>query len=329
MSFFNETNSCQSVSNPLNKFIATTDHDHLISHNKFQRLNVEQRTGIHTFQNVDMPTQKEFNMFMGNIVEPSSQPSNEFFIHHPEKQPILGHQQNDSFKQNNWTSEFRFSDNNIPYQELNQFENPINSQTSQNTNNIAPQSFYVNSGRLHNPNLNLTTKINYDNESSYKQRHNKHITENEINNEFENMFNDIETELLPDQESQTQKNVEEDELTKKVDEDEKIKFAILAQNVFNSMNNTPRNISSKTSNKFKQSGFMQLMSKISNREIEISGDKMKLVDQSGNDIRSSLIDPLSNLNLDDNLESSFNSALKISQNVPVKVDRNSWQGDFS
>lgn len=329
MSFFNEANSCQRVSNPLNKFIATTDHENLISDKELQRLNVEQKNGIHSFQNVDMSTQKEFDMFTSNIGQHSSQPNNEFFIHHPENQLIIRDQPNNSLTQNNWTQEFRLSDNNIPYQELNRFENPINSQNIQNTNNIPPQSFYMNSGRLHNPKLNLTTKINHDNESSYKQHKHKHITENEINNDFEIMFNDIETELLPDQENQSQKNAEEEELTRKADEDEKIKFAILAQNVFNSMNNTPRNISSKTSNKFKQSGFMQLMNKISNREIEISGDKMKLVDQSGNDIRSSIVDPLSNLNLSDNLESSFSSALKISQKVPVKVDMNSWQGDFS
>lgn len=325
MSFFSENNNCQSASNPLNKVIATSDHDLLISHNELQRLNAEQRTGMHTFQNIDMSTKKEFDMFTTNIAQPISQPKNDFFIHSPEKQIILGHQQNDSFIQNNWSSEFRLSANNIPYLEQNQFETPIN---SQNINSIPSQPFYIKSGLIHNPSLNLATKINYDIENS-NQHKNKQTTESETNNDFESMFIDIETELLPDQENQNQKNIEEEELKKKADEDEKIKFAILAQNVFNSMNNTPRNISSNTSNKFKQSGFMQLMNKISNREIEISSDKMKLVDEKGNDIRSVVVDPLSNLGLSDNLESSFNSALKISQNVPVKVDINSWQGDFS
>lgn len=155
--------------------------------------------------------------------------------------------------------------------------------------------------------------------------------ESQIKNEFDNAFNEIENELAPlNQQNQNHQNNEEEETINNTnDEDDKIKFAILAQNVFNLMNNTPKNVSSTTSNKFKNSGFMQLMNKISNREIEISNDKMKLVDQNGNDIRSDLSDPLANMDLNNVLDSSYNSALKVSQNIPVNVDLNSWQGDFS
>ncbi|GMG39677.1 unnamed protein product [Ambrosiozyma monospora] len=75
-----------------------------------------------------------------------------------------------------------------------------------------------------------------------------------------------------------------------VTESSKIEFAKLAQSVFQTMSNTPSNISTTTSTKFKNSQFLMLMDKIAKRQVEINDSCDKLVDsRTGDDVRASTL----------------------------------------
>lgn len=331
MSFFNETSACQAASNPLSKIVDTTNNEHHnlngISSSQSGRTSQIPQT-VHHFQNIDSSIQHEFDNFsspghnfqLNNELSHQKMELNEFaqpFSH----QMSMQHQP----QQNSWVSDFRSFSLSDSAPQISQHQQQQPNQRQQMSNFAHPlSSLNRHTTHIQSPNMSISS-----NHQNVGLEHPSTTSLKELNNEFDNAFTEVENEINIVSSTQNQSSIEEEESTKVVnDEEDKIKFAILAQNVFNMMNNTPKHVSSSTSNKFKQSGFMQLMNKISNREIEVSNDKQKLVDQNGKDIRSDLSDPLANLQINDLLDSPFNSALKVSQNTVVKVDLNSWQGDF-
>jgi hypothetical protein len=341
MSFFNEQGLCQASVNPLHKIIDTSNNNsHLNNFRTSQNVGSSKQQNIHHFQNVDSLVQNEYNNYsnqvdqdfesVNNILPKSIDISHNF--QYPQNQIS-----NQKIMQQNWSQDFNrlsVQDNNEQLHE--QFHeqpihtlNPIVNMNSMNQQHLLLSNIPL--ANIRNNNLEL-----YRNQQQQQQQFvNESPTEihssanlNNLSNEFENAFSEIETELKMETQSENQK-AEEEEIVTTNDEEDKIKFAILAQNVFNIMNNTPKHVSSTTSNKFKASGFMQLMNKISNREIEVSNDKKKLVNQYGMDIRSELSDPLAGLSMNETLDSSFNSAVKVSQTKPIDVNANTWQSDFA
>lgn len=336
MSFFNESSACQAASNPLSKIVDTTTNErhNTSGFNNFQSgRSAQVQNNFSRFQNVDNTVQHEYNNFSNS--GQNFHLNNEFSLHdvglnEPQQSHIQQANLHMQSQPNNWVSDFRsFSLSDAAPQHLQQHQSQQSYQgQSQQHANHPLSSMNLYGHQMQSPHMSSTTKVSLD----AQQQQNRQSSTNlmEMNNEFDSAFSELENEINTTSVSQNQSAKEEEENSKVVNEEEdKVKFAILAQNVFNIMNNTPKHVSSNTSNKFKQSGFMQLMNKISNREIEISNDKKKLVDQDGNDIRSDLSNPLANLQMNDILESSFDSALKVSQTTAVKVDSNSWQGDFA
>lgn len=343
MSFFNESSACQASANPLSKVINTTTNER----NNFGSLNNTQNdqlqhssnSKIHNFQNIDTSIQNDFNNFttvnhlnndfISNTFEPNVLQQQQ---QHMNMQMQIQNSQLQN-QHNNWASDFK------------SFTSPeINNIMLQQTNQPQQQNQHQHQHQQHIPLHQNTFRVQSNYTQAYnipgqlyqtrQQQQEIHTQKSstslkELNDSFDNVFNELDTDLSNANQAQQAKEEEEENKNVKNDEEDKIKFAILAQNVFNIMNNTPKNVSSSTSAKFKQSGFMQMMNKISNREIEISNDKTKLVDQNGSDIRSDLSNPLANMKINDVLESPYDSAIKVSQNTTVKVDTNSWQGDFS
>lgn len=338
MSFFNDQSSCQTSSNPLNKIL-----DSSIDHSQFNNFKnngtLLNNSNIHSLQHIDSSVQNDFNNF-SNQLNQSFELSPANMITPNAFNARNGTTMDQSFHlpnnlQANWSQDFNklsISDNRAQISQPNnqqqqhynqqQHHNPMNALSS----NLYPNQFSSNMQRLHNFNQQQQIPIQA---SIQSQLH-------EVNKEFDTMFNEVETELNTDFQSQgklfdddLEKDQEKDDTNiELIDEEDKIKFAMLAQNVFNIMNNTPKTVSSQTTDKFKASAFMQLMNKVSNREIEISADKKRLVDQSGSDIRSNLSDPLAGLNLSDTL-GSFDAAARVAQSSSIDINANNWQSDFS
>ena len=334
MSFFNESSACQASSNPLSKVVDTTTNErhNVNGYNNFQSGRSSQiQNNLSRFQNVDNSVQHEYNNFSSS--GQNFHLNDDFSLHDvrlnepPQSQVqqanVYMHSQS-----NNWVSDFRSFSLSDASPQLSQQHQNQQSHQSQQLANHPLSSMHIYGHQMQSPNLTISANhLSLD--AQHQQNRQSSTNLMELNNEFDNAFSEVENEINIASPSQNQSSKEEEESNKVVNEEEdKVKFAILAQNVFNIMNNTPKHVSSNTSNKFKKSGFMQLMNKISNREIEISNDRKKLVDQNGNDIRSDLSNPLSNLQMNDILESPFDSAIKVSQTTAVKVDSNSWQGDF-
>lgn len=333
MSFFNNTSSCQANAAPLHKLATSTDRD--LGTFQANGRSSQIPSNIHHFQNVDTTIQNEFNTFSNdtqnlnlNYDLPGNLKGNGF-----SRAP---QSVNFSSAPQTWNNEF-----NTFMAESNQTQHSQHQQANHQHHNLQGQYPHVQQQHLlprqfnniYSTSLNSANVPLYSSDQQHKSQQNAAVKEktspavHEMSGDFDAIFSELEGDLNSELQSQ-EKIIEEEDTHPIVDEEDKIKFAILAQNVFNTMNNTPKNISANTSNKFKASGFMQLMNRISNREIEISNDKKKLVDQNGMDIRSDLADPLAGLQINDKLNSSFDAAIKVTQNTPVGVNTSSWQGDF-
>lgn len=340
MSFLNDATSCQGAANPLNKFIETSNGNQDL--NNFQNINNQNnlsRQNIHNYNNIDRSLQNDFNNFAettpaslnSNIIPNSISVNNTHHIQYS------NHVANNT-QQTEWIQDF----NDLSLQDGRQYQqmglNPSLQQQQQQQQQAHQQRMhYQLPNQIQNQRLNLNTSRSYTSRltsNSQQQTQQQDIPQqdfDEINNKFDDMFNEVENDINKDQ--NTQSNEEEDaSINTPNDEEDKIKFAMLAQNVFNVMNNTPKHVSSNTSDKFKQSGFMQLMRRISSREIEISKDKKKFVDQNGIDINSNvnqtLPNPLNSVH-SDITDSAFDSAVKIGQKESIKVESSAWQGDFA
>ncbi|KAK6203337.1 uncharacterized protein RJT21DRAFT_26345 [Scheffersomyces amazonensis] len=110
---------------------------------------------------------------------------------------------------------------------------------------------------------------------------------------FENQFDMIEKELQ-DQELQQDEQVADQ--TGLVDDSDKERFAETARKVETSMQNAKS--SQETKSKFQNSDFLKLMSSISTRQVELSGDKL-VKTTNGEDIRQYLSDPLQDVRGED------------------------------
>lgn len=108
-----------------------------------------------------------------------------------------------------------------------------------------------------------------------------------------------------------------------IDESDKIRFAQIAQSVFNTMNTTP-GVSGTTSDKFKNSNFMKLMDRVSKREVEINDDRDKFIDSKGHDIRDDLPDPLRDLRESD-LRGPFESAKVVHEQMGDHLTSSAWE----
>ncbi|CUM64683.1 uncharacterized protein PRCAT00002292001 [Priceomyces carsonii] len=118
---------------------------------------------------------------------------------------------------------------------------------------------------------------------------------------FESHFDQVEKELLEAEKEQQQHH---EEITTENDKEE---FARAAQKVQSSMLSS--NTSAETSNKFQNSNFLKLMNSISNRAVELEGDK--LVDsQSREDIRDQTHDLQQEL-LDHLVSAQENQTMKV------------------
>ena len=323
MSIFSES-ACQAGANPLNKFVENAANADI---GNFQKAFEQKQHGnFHSFQSIDSSVQNSFDNFTSlnneKLVPPQS------FYHHPQNQNLsaqLNQQRVHHLQpQGGWVNDFNnlsLSDHQKhpatinEHQEPRHFQpyaqKPVHSFTSRQLN--AP----ILLNKSHATEQNVATHAF---ESNMAMSHIK-----EANKEFDSVFSEVESELITESVTPNQRTEEEEASISANNEEEKIQFAMLARKVFVTMNDTPKHVSTATSNKFKQSGFMQLMNQISNREIEISDDQKKLVDQNGVDIRSALSDPLSSLESHDILESPFESARKVTNGM---VDSKSWQSEF-
>lgn len=127
---------------------------------------------------------------------------------------------------------------------------------------------------------------------------------------FDNAFNEVE------------KDLQEEEIPTIIEEKDNKSFANIAQSVFNIMNNTKptMNISNTTSDKFKTSKFMDLMQRISNKEVELDTQGEKLVHSTnGVDI---------NAPQNSNTTGMFESAIEMGSNFGFKVEKSNWDGEF-
>lgn len=137
-----------------------------------------------------------------------------------------------------------------------------------------------------------------------------------LSKEFDSAFSEIENEI------EEEMPAVDDEPPAVIHSDEdKVKFAQLANSVFTMMNNTPKGVSTETAGKFKQSNFMNLMNRISNREVELSIGNDALVDSQGRDIHDKALE---NLGL-----ASFETARQRAQQWGVEAKASNWQADFS
>lgn len=334
MSFFNDSSVCQSTANPINKFLDTSTKANLSNFRTDNIANNDIQT-FHQYRNLDTSVQNEFHQFTESAknslhfnVTPQGI-TGERFLNNTRR----GQLETFNGTQQDWSKDFmnlNLRDNH---------ERPLQQPQFMNQNNSTLESFQ--SQHRHEPLRNISHfPLNQSgltlnkNIESLRQK-NTQIQYAELNNEFDTAFTEVEEELNTDSqkvdENCDQHSLEGLSSSSQVDlentseDQDKTKFADLAKNVFDIMNNTPKGVSMNTSNKFKQSGFMQLMNKISSREIEISNDKNKFVDQHGVDIRTKIDDPLQNLGADDEpLKTPFEAASKVSRNV----DSNAWQGDF-
>lgn len=130
---------------------------------------------------------------------------------------------------------------------------------------------------------------------------------------FDSAFQDVEKELQEKEEEQQQQQqptiIEED-----------TNLANIALSVLNIMQSTKiqPTVSTNTKEKFQQSKFMNLMQRISNKEVELDTVGEKFVDNYGKDINSN----------DNEAESMFESAEKMGAQFGFQVNKNDWQGDF-
>ncbi|ANZ74973.1 BA75_02720T0 [Komagataella pastoris] len=122
----------------------------------------------------------------------------------------------------------------------------------------------------------------------------QYMTNLAFEKQFETVQNEIDgMDMFSDSEQvEQQKELRKDDGSNDI---ETTKFAEIAQQVFNQMNNVDTTVSQKTEHKFKQSNFLRLMDKVAQREVEINSSGDRFIDQSGNDIRDYLPDPLSDL----------------------------------
>ncbi|VEU22132.1 DEKNAAC103161 [Brettanomyces naardenensis] len=160
----------------------------------------------------------------------------------------------------------------------------------------------------------------------YRQNNENQVNQvNQVNREtsqpdFDSAFNEVEQQLR-------ETPVEE---TKKGDapmmENDKIKFAEIAQSVFNTMNSSTGNVSKETNDKFKQSKFLDLMGRISKREVEINDQNDKFVDSQGHDIRDDLADPLKDLREEDlRGMGPFESAKVVHEKIGDHLTSSAWE----
>lgn len=351
MSFFNDNSVCQATANPINKLLETSNKSNYgeIRTQNFENNKVSQ---IHQYNRLDNDLQTDFHQFanFNNAVSGSHIiPQEHTGINLYQTRTL--HASNNTPQ--NWSNEFtKLSLQESGYeQQMDSQEHQMNIQGRQMNgqdsellssaySRFQHQQFaQPHQQRSYLP-LQKDTVMPHSGSTSLNQLHNNSEQFAELEDEFDSAFTELENELnvenqkVEEEEDQMVGSSVSQSTTKTetgnpgLNEEDKIKFAVLAKNVFNIMNNTPKGISSDTSDKFKQSSFMQLMNKISTREIEISNDKKKLVDQNGVDIRSRLEDPLRDLKDNVALESPFEAALKVSENTALRVDSNSWQGDF-
>ncbi|AOA62698.1 Peroxisomal membrane protein [Komagataella phaffii CBS 7435] len=144
--------------------------------------------------------------------------------------------------------------------------------------------------------------------NQHSQQHNQNFTHNQTqlgdqshymtNLAFERQFETVQNEIDGmDMFSDSEQVEQQKELQKEDDNNdiETTKFAEIAQQVFNQMNNVDTTVSQNTEHKFKQSNFLRLMDKVAQREVEINGSGDRFIDKTGNDIRDYLPDPLSDL----------------------------------
>lgn len=123
--------------------------------------------------------------------------------------------------------------------------------------------------------------------SQAQQQHNQLDSLQIDNAALDSQFDQIERELAAKVEEETAEEIMVE------DDSDNQKFAEAAMQVRHSMTSDLALRSEETASKFQQSNFLKLMSRISEREVEISKDGHKLVTkQSGEDIRDYLSDPL-------------------------------------
>lgn len=336
MSFFNDSSVCQSVANPINKILDVSTKSDI---GNFRTENIVQdSSNIHQYRKLDNTLQNEFYKF---VESPHNNPHTFIFPQEITRERIPDSIQMGletiSSSQHDWTKDFM----NLDLRDNHERQLYQTNQTQVlNQNGSKFDTFH---SQRHPPLRSMThmssiqSNLRSSGDLEFSEHENTHVHLAELDNQFDAAFTEVEQELVID----TQKAEDEEtdqhssaeglgttgrvELENKFEDEDKTKFANLARSVFDIMNNTPKGVSLNTTNKFKQSGFMQLMNKISMREIEISNDKKKFVDQDGIDIRTNIDDPLHQLGADDEpLQSPFEAAMKVSPNV----NSNAWQGDF-
>ncbi|QPG74603.1 hypothetical protein FOA43_001935 [Brettanomyces nanus] len=158
-------------------------------------------------------------------------------------------------------------------------------------------------------------------------------TDSEAKIDFDSAFNNIEKQLSEHgnniRVNNSEMNVKEKTMGP-IGEVDKIKFAQLAQSVFNTMNSaSPKNASNEMNEKFKQSKFMNLMDRISKREVEINDKKDKFVDSQGHDIRDDLPDPLKDLRDTDLRDlGPYDSAKAVHEKLGKDLSSTAWETTF-
>lgn len=147
----------------------------------------------------------------------------------------------------------------------------------QSANNVFTQSYLGSTGIVGNmyQHDNMATGINHQAPANH-------------DSEFDSAFADVESQLA----SQNQQNTAKDT---NMDETQKEKLAQIAQSVFDTMTQSSANVPQETSEKFKNSKFLNLMDRIAKREVEINDKHDKFIDSKGHDIRDDLPDPLRDL----------------------------------
>lgn len=298
--FANQDNSLS------NQFIGSSHHQ-----GNAEQQNVLSRNN---FNSINENLQYDFNQFNQQHQQPHQSFSNSGFIPQQQQQQQQHQSQFQNQANSQWINDFqKMNINNIPQEEhiqqlrqanqqgwINEFQSMQQMDSSQHQQQQMQQQNQQHQQQYNSNAFQMRSNMMLNNSSMmYDQQQRTNLQQQQSNIETDDMydmFEQVENELnelktlVKEEEKQ-----KEEEMNK--DESEKILFAQIAKNVFNTMNGTNKNntINSNTSQKFQNSNFLKLMQKIGERKIEINNEGNKFIDENGNDIRDYLPDPLKDL----------------------------------
>lgn len=325
MSIFQSDPASCSGSNPLNKLVSREGFGQSLP--SIGQQSQQQQQNKHTFNRIstiDANLQNEFNSFgIDSFQSNFSQPISNPFIQDQHLTP--------SQPQNTWINDFQqmnieeptFANNTSNW--ANDFQ-MINKKIVPQSSNIVPLTM------MGAPSLQPSALASFASATSLQNLSNNGLTKSasftNMNLEFDSAFNELEEEINQGEEAPIAEEADKIEVD---EEEDKIKFAQLAQSVFSVMSNTPKNVSSATSEKFKQSNFLKLMNRISTREVEINKEKNRFIDSNGEDIRNILPDPLKDIKdelKNNNANSPFESAKIIHEQLGEQLRPNAWESSI-